>query len=229
MLQFTQLSTGAYGSFDSRCDRTMVGFVQGIPSVTGTCGTMSNHQAQCFVAKQTKGWNIESTKEVEGSVKYAEITDHTAHVETASATTATPAEQPKAQMVQQPNIEVSSFDLQLDAQNVQLGSDVIVHKRAHGKRSNPHHDHVPSDEMDAAIEAINTSDLGWKADTCKLSKNHHMYDCDTDVELIQVSEEFTALDEVEAQEKAAHEAMRSSKTFGQGADFDKVHALATQY
>jgi|TARA_B110000305_G_C19372910_1_gene605464 hypothetical protein len=54
--------------------------------------------------------------------------------------------------------------------------------------------------MDAAIEAINTSDLGWKADTCKLSKNHHMYDCDTDVELIQVSDEneFTALDEVEA-------------------------------
>ena len=81
--------------------------------------------------------------------------------------------------------------------------------------------------MDAAIEAINTRDLGWKADTCKLSKNHHMYDCDTDVELIQVSEEFTALDEVEAQEKAAHEAEKKSKTFGQGADFDKVHALAT--
>ena len=82
--------------------------------------------------------------------------------------------------------------------NVQLGSDVIVHKRAHGKRMNLHHAHVPSDEMDAAIEAINTSNLGWKADTCKLSKNHHMYDCDEDVELIQVNEEFTALDEVEA-------------------------------
>ena len=85
--------------------------------------------------------------------------------------------------------------------------------------------------MDAAIEAINTSDLGWKADTCKLSKNHHMYDCDTDVELIQVSDEneFTALDEVEAQEKEKHEAEKKTKTssFGQGPDFDKVHALAT--
>lgn len=86
--------------------------------------------------------------------------------------------------------------------------------------------------MDAAIEAINTSDLGWKADTCKLSKNHHMYDCDTDVELIQVSDEneFTALDEVEAQEKEKHEAEKKTKSatsFGQGPDFDKVHALAT--
>lgn len=36
------------------------------------------------------------------------------------------------------------------------------------KRSNPHHDHVPSDEMDLLIQTINTIDLGWKADTCKL-------------------------------------------------------------
>jgi len=50
-------------------------------------------------------------------------------------------------------------------------------KRAHNKRSNPHHDHVPSDEMDVLIEAINSADLGWKADTCKLQKNHHMYSC----------------------------------------------------
>lgn len=84
MLQYTQLTTGAYGSFDSKCGATMVGLVQGIPSITGTCGTMTNHQAQCFVAKQTKGYSIESTKEVDGIVKYAEITDHTAQAETAS-------------------------------------------------------------------------------------------------------------------------------------------------
>ena len=36
------------------------------------------------------------------------------------------------------------------------------------KRSNPPHDHVPSDEMDILIQTINTVDLGWKADTCKL-------------------------------------------------------------
>jgi len=30
--------------------------------------------------------------------------------------------------------------------------------------------------MDLLIEAINTSNLGWKADVCKLQKHHHMYD-----------------------------------------------------
>ena len=67
----------------------MVGFVQGVPAITGNAGTMTNHQAQCFVAKQTKGYNIESTKEVDGTVKYAEITDHTAVQ--AETTTSTPA------------------------------------------------------------------------------------------------------------------------------------------
>lgn len=44
-----------------------------------------------------------------------------------------------------------------------------VLNRAHKiKRSNPHHDHVPSYEMDLLIETINTQNLGWKADTCKL-------------------------------------------------------------
>ena len=52
-----------------------------------------------------------------------------------------------------------------------------VLKRANKiKRSNPHHDHVPSDEMDLLIETINKMDLGWKADTCKLQKHHPMYD-----------------------------------------------------
>ena len=53
-----------------------------------------------------------------------------------------------------------------------------VHKRASGKRSNPHHDHVPSDEMDLLIETINKGDFGWKADICKLQKHHHMYDAE---------------------------------------------------
>lgn len=43
-----------------------------------------------------------------------------------------------------------------------------VHKRASGKRGNPHYDHVPSDEMDLLIESINTGDYGWKADVCML-------------------------------------------------------------
>lgn len=52
---------------------------------------MTNHQAQCFVAKQTKGYSIESTKEVDGSVKYAEITDHTAVQAETTASASTPA------------------------------------------------------------------------------------------------------------------------------------------
>jgi hypothetical protein len=43
-----------------------------------------------------------------------------------------------------------------------------VHKRADSKRGNPHHFHVPNDEMDLLIEAVNTGDFGWKADVCML-------------------------------------------------------------
>lgn len=53
-----------------------------------------------------------------------------------------------------------------------------VHKRASGKRSNPHYNHVPNDEMDLLIETVNTGDFGWKADVCMLQKHHHMYDAD---------------------------------------------------
>ena len=57
---------------------------------------------------------------------------------------------------------------------VQLGATATartrmkVHKRASGKRSNPHYNHVPSDEMDILIEEINSGDYGWKADVCML-------------------------------------------------------------
>lgn len=66
---------------------------------------------------------------------------------------------------------------------VQLGEDEISddessnevkkpsfrqHKQADQKRTNLHHSHVPSDEMDLLIETINTSNLGWTADVCKL-------------------------------------------------------------
>ena len=42
-----------------------------------------------------------------------------------------------------------------------------VNKTKAKKRVNMHLEHKPSDEMDLMISAINTSDLGWKADTCK--------------------------------------------------------------
>ena len=36
-------------------------------------------------------------------------------------------------------------------------------------KTNMHAAHKPSDEMDLLITAINKANLGWKADTCKLS------------------------------------------------------------
>ena len=65
-----------------------------------------------------------------------------------------------------------------------------IHERAHDRRSNPHHDHRPSDEMDLLIETINSNNLGWKADPCKLQKHHHMYThCEKPQVLAQVSDE----------------------------------------
>jgi len=43
------------------------------------------------------------------------------------------------------------------------------------KRRNVHMEHRPSDEMDLLITDINTSDLGWKADTCKYTKTNPLY------------------------------------------------------
>lgn len=42
-------------------------------------------------------------------------------------------------------------------------------------RFNAHHEHVPSDETDILIEAINNMEIGWKADTCKLQEHHASY------------------------------------------------------
>lgn len=76
--------------------------------------------------------------------------------------------------------------MQLSDQNDEEASDesevkkpeFLQHKKADLKRQNLHHNHKPSDEMDLLIETINTSDLGWTADVCKLQKHHHMYDAD---------------------------------------------------
>jgi hypothetical protein len=38
--EFISLSTGDYNKFDSQCDKTMVGFVQNVPSVTHNAFSM---------------------------------------------------------------------------------------------------------------------------------------------------------------------------------------------
>lgn len=40
LLGYVKMSTGDYGSFNSDCGKTMVGFVQSIPSITGERYTM---------------------------------------------------------------------------------------------------------------------------------------------------------------------------------------------
>ena len=63
MLSFVNLNTGDYGSFDSDCSKTMVGFVQSIPSVTGERYSMTEHKAVCFYGgKNEKTQNLSETE-----------------------------------------------------------------------------------------------------------------------------------------------------------------------
>jgi len=59
-----------------------------------------------------------------------------------------------------------------DKTNIQLDDSVDLktktQSRTSKKRFNAHMDHEPSDENDKAISFINKSNLGWKADVCKL-------------------------------------------------------------
>ena len=48
-------------------------------------------------------------------------------------------------------------------------------QRKSHRRFNAHHAHVPSDENDLMIQAINDLKLTWKADTCKLQTHHANY------------------------------------------------------
>ena len=149
-IQFADIHSGDYGSFDSDCGETMVGFVQSIPSISGESYTLTGLKATCFYGVQTKGLSLESTQELSGQdLKWAEIKSHT------SKDNSVPV--------------VSKLEI-ADDTNVQLSDTVSkdVKKRAHNRRSNPHYDHVPSDEMDLLIQTINEGDFGWKADVCKL-------------------------------------------------------------
>lgn len=62
-------------------------------------------------------------------------------------------------------------------------------------RFNAHHEHVPSDETDLLIEAINNMDIGWKADTCKLQKHHASYGahCDKEKDAVTLAQTETSV------------------------------------
>ena len=102
------------------------------------------------------------------------------------------------------------------------------HKRKSHKRFNAHAAHVASDENDLLIEAINTLDLGWKADTCKYQKNHANYGnhCES-LSLAQVSNNQDQ-EEAEAEGEGESEAS-GAKIFGEGKDFEKSLEKARQF
>lgn len=51
--EFQSLKAGDYNKFDTHCDRTMVGFVQTIPSIkSNEVYTMKEHNVQCFYGVQ---------------------------------------------------------------------------------------------------------------------------------------------------------------------------------
>lgn len=110
--------------------------------------------------------------------------------------------------------------------NVQLEAEVKYtskkHKRAHNKRSNPHHFHTPSDEIDVLIEAINSADLGWKADTCKMQQNHKMYCQENDMVLVQADS---------SEDKAANQSSSNQTKFdfGEGPGFKKALEAAQKF
>lgn len=76
----TDIHSGDYGSFDSDCKQTMVGFVQGVPSMGGASGSLSSHPVQCFHGTQDSYMDIEGTETMgnANTFKYAKITRHSA-------------------------------------------------------------------------------------------------------------------------------------------------------
>ena len=148
--KFFELKTGDYNKFDSQCDKTMIGFVQHIPSInTKESYGMVDHKVQCFYGMQETHYDMEDTVQVKtesDTVKVAVITNQN-------------------KIATQP---VESINTQLSDVK-----DSVLRKSQN--RFNAHHSHTPSDETDKAIMFINSQNFGWKADTCKLQKHHAEY------------------------------------------------------
>jgi hypothetical protein len=89
-------------------------------------------------------------------------------------------------------------------------------------RYNAHKEHVPSDETDKAISFINSQNLGWKADVCKLQKHHAEYGshCDNEdapVSLAQTKSKKVFGENTEDFKAALEKAQHWAKTY-QSAD-----------
>mmetsp|Transcript_8594 Transcript_8594/g.13307 ORF Transcript_8594/g.13307 Transcript_8594/m.13307 type:complete len:180 (+) Transcript_8594:557-1096(+) len=119
---------------------------------------MKAFKTQCFYARQTAHYSVEKTKsfEMENTQKFSKIVEHNSSASQDLVTT-----------IEGKNILIQKFkaDLSKKMNSTKKPSD----------RTNLHLDHAPSDEMDLLISTLNEADLGWKADTCKLSKSHSKY------------------------------------------------------
>lgn len=76
--EFQNLKTGDYNKFDTACDKTMVGFVQTIPTKSTERYTMNKHHINCFWGDQETHYDMEKTVSVKtesDSVKVAVITN----------------------------------------------------------------------------------------------------------------------------------------------------------
>ena len=111
---------------------------------------MTDHKVSCFYGQQETHYDMEKT----------------VAVKTESDTVRVAVITSQNKIVTQP---IEKSDLQVSAQ-VRTGNG----------RFNAHHEHTATDETDKAITFINSQDLGWKADVCKLQKHHADYgdNCD---------------------------------------------------
>ena len=76
--------------------------------------------------------------------------------------------------------QMVQLDDKHDETNVHIFENFLM-PRSSNKRENTHSSHVPSDDTDLLIDAINSMNIGWKADKCKLQKSHQKHpgrDCE---------------------------------------------------
>ena len=81
--EFNAIETSDYDKFDSDCGRTMVGFVQNIPSVTGKSHTLSQHTVNCFHGYQVERYAFEESEAHDnGKLKWNAVTKHLTDIKT---------------------------------------------------------------------------------------------------------------------------------------------------
>ena len=173
----------------------MVGFVQQVGG--DKLSSMKTHHTQCFYAQQKQHLNLETSKletDAEG-VKIDRIVSKNPKAQLTAVSDKPKLAQEEATdgdlVVSAAEEVINAQTAPADETNLQLEAklDAKIFKKAKShKRYNAHARHVPSDETDLLISAINSLDIGWKADTCKLQKHHAEYGnhCDS-VNLAQTS------------------------------------------